>query len=374
MCITALTMLFHNLSRFFVTLIGIGFAFFLAAAQIGLLIGWCNTNSAIIRHAQVDVWVMARQTKACDYGTAIPKQRLYQVRSIAGVAWAEGMTMSWNIWQRPDGQRLNVELVGLDTSGVGGPWDMRQGTVDVVHLPHSVIVDHLSLRGLGIEGMGEEVEMLGRRAVVRGLSQGVRTFTASPFVFTSIESAIKYDKRYREDEITYVLVRRADGYTSAQVRDAIAGNLHHVEALTSQEFAIRTMQYWMLETGVGITVVMTAVLGFLVGAIIMSQTLYGITQDHLSNYATLLALGFSRGKLVVMIVLQSCVTGLSGIALGTAGFVSAARASITTPIPLEMIDLVYAALIGIFLLCCVGASFLSVRSLFRLDPVTVFKS
>ena len=374
MCITALTMLFHNLSRFFVTLIGIGFAFFLAAAQIGLLIGWCNTNSAIIRHARVDVWVMARQTKAFDYGTAIPQQRLYQVRSIAGVAWAEGMTMSWNIWQRPDGQRVNVELVGLDTSGVGGPWDMRQGTVDVVHLPHSVIVDHLYLRGLGIEGMGEEVEMLGRRAVVRGLSQGVRTFTASPFVFTSIESAIKYDKRYREDEITYVLVRCADGYTSAQVRDAIARNLHHVEALTSQEFAIRTMQYWMLETGVGITVVMTAVLGFLVGAIIMSQTLYGITQDHLSNYATLLALGFARGKLVVMIVLQSCVTGLSGIALGTAGFVSAARASVTTPIPLEMLDLVYAALIGIFLLCCVAASFLSVRSLFRLDPVTVFKS
>jgi putative ABC transport system permease protein len=371
---TALTMLFHNLSRFCVTLIGISFAFFLAAAQVGLLVGWCNTNSAIIRHARVDVWVMARQTKAFDYGTAIPKQRLYQVRSIAGVAWAEGMTMSWNIWQRPDGQRVNVELVGLDTSGVGGPWDMRQGTVDVVHLPHSVIVDHLYLRGLGIEGMGEEVEMLGRRAVVRGLSQGVRTFTASPFVFTSIESAIKYDKRYREDEITYVLVRCADGYTAEQVRDAIAQNIPHIEALTAQQFARRTMQYWMLETGVGIPVVITALLGFLVGAIIMSQTLYGITQDHLSNYATLLALGFYRCKLVVMIVLQSFVTGLSGIAIGTAGFVCAACASATTPIPLEMIDLVYAALIGIFLVCCLAASFISVRSLFRLDPVTVFKS
>jgi putative ABC transport system permease protein len=75
-----------------------------------------------------------------------------------------------------------------------------------------------------------------------------------------------------------------------------------------------------------------------------------------------------------MILLQSLVTGLSGIALGTAGFVCAARASATTPIPLEMIDLVYAALIGIFIICCLAASFISVRSIFRLDPVTVFKS
>src|SRR5712691_10018194 len=75
MLITALKMLFYNKSRFFATLVGISFAFFLAAVQIGLLIGWCNTNSAIIRHARVDVWVMAKQTKAFDYGAAIPKKR-----------------------------------------------------------------------------------------------------------------------------------------------------------------------------------------------------------------------------------------------------------------------------------------------------------
>ncbi len=104
MLITAFKMLFHNKSRFFVTIVGISFAFFLAAAQIGLLIGWCNTNSAIIRHARVDVWVMAEQTRAFDYGTPIPKHRIYQVRSLEGVAWAEGMTMFWSLWKRPDGQ------------------------------------------------------------------------------------------------------------------------------------------------------------------------------------------------------------------------------------------------------------------------------
>jgi putative ABC transport system permease protein len=105
------------------------------------MVGWCNTCSAIVRHAGVDVWVLAPQTCAFDYGTAIPKHRLYQVRNVPGVAWAEALTMSWNIWQRPDGRRVNVELVGLDDGCVGGPWAMRQGDVDVVHRPDTVIVD-----------------------------------------------------------------------------------------------------------------------------------------------------------------------------------------------------------------------------------------
>src|SRR5580704_9886222 len=104
-------MLAHKPIRLFVTWGGLGVLFFLAAVQLGLLVGWCNTVSAIVRHADADVWVMAEQTPAFDYGTAIPRQRVYQARSVEGVAWAEGLLMVWNYWQRPDGRRVNIELV-----------------------------------------------------------------------------------------------------------------------------------------------------------------------------------------------------------------------------------------------------------------------
>jgi putative ABC transport system permease protein len=57
-------MLAHNSLRTPPTLLGIGASFFLSAAQVGLLVGWCNTTSAIVRHAKVDIWVMARQTRS----------------------------------------------------------------------------------------------------------------------------------------------------------------------------------------------------------------------------------------------------------------------------------------------------------------------
>src|SRR5581483_12150324 len=104
-------------------------------------------------------------------------------RGVPGVAWADGIIMAWNTWQRPDGRRVNVELVGLDRSCAGGPWDVPVGEVGAIHRPDSVLVDELYLGHLGVRGVGDEAEMLGRRAVVRGVTRGVRTFTASPFVF-----------------------------------------------------------------------------------------------------------------------------------------------------------------------------------------------
>src|SRR5258707_8783166 len=105
-------MLLHRPARFVLTIVGIGVSFFLSTCQIGLLVGWCDINSAIIRHARADVWVMAPKTPAFDFGTAIPRHRIYQVRSTEGVAWAEGLFTTWSYWQRPDGKRVNIELVG----------------------------------------------------------------------------------------------------------------------------------------------------------------------------------------------------------------------------------------------------------------------
>src|SRR5262249_48118816 len=164
--ILALKMLAHKKSRLALTVAGLGAAFLLGAAQVGLLVGWCNTTSAIVRHARADVWVMARRTSAFDYGTAIKRNLIYRVRSIEGVAFAEGLFMAWNTWQRPDGRRVNVELVGLDEECAGGPWCLKEGDVRAVHRPDTVLVDDLYLEVLGVDRVSREAEMTGRRAIV----------------------------------------------------------------------------------------------------------------------------------------------------------------------------------------------------------------
>jgi putative ABC transport system permease protein len=370
----AVEMLRHNRTRSYFAIGGVALAFFLAAAQFGLLVGWINTNTALIRHAGADLWVLAPHAPAFDYGTAIPRRRLYQARSVPGVAWAEPLFMAWNIWKRPDGRRVNVELVGLSRNSLlGGPWKMAEGELAVLRRPKTVVVDELYAGQLGLGGLGGDLEMMDRRARVGGLSSGVRTLTASPFVFTSIEEAIRYDKRYSDDEITFVLAKCLPGVDVRAVQADMRRRLPHVEVLTAGEFAFRSARYWMLETGVGIMVLVTAALGLGVGTAITSQTLYAITHEHLTNYATLLAIGFRRAHLVGVVLVQSGLLGAAGIVVGALVFALAAIISARTPIPLETTRAVFGGLVMVSLLSCAGASWLSLRSILRLDPVEVFQ-
>jgi putative ABC transport system permease protein len=366
-------MLIHRPLRLFATWGGLAILFLLAAIQIGLLVGWCHTVSAIVRHSNADLWIMAEKTTAFDYGSGIPRQRIYQARSVEGVSWAEGMYVAWTTWQRSDGERVRLELVGLDTECAGGPWIMREGSTDSVHLPDGVIVDELFLKRLGVNQLGDEAEILGNRAVVRGISREVRSFTSVPLVFTSIDAARRYDRRNAPDEITYVLIRCAPDCSIEVVRDRLRQELPHVEVLTRREFAIRTIRYWMLDTGAGVSVIFAAVLGIVVSAVVTGQMLFAVTQEYLPNYATLGAVGFDRTRLLACLLIQGLILGGGEVMFGSAGFAVAVQLSPRSNLAIQTTPAVYGGLVLVALASCMFGGLLSVRALLRLDPATVFR-
>ncbi len=128
----------------------------------------------------------------------------------------------------------------------------------------------------------------------------------------------------------------------------------------------------MLETGVGLTVIITAILGLVVGTLIVSQALFSLAHDNRPHYATLLALGFSNNTLASVVKLQSLALGVMGVTAGSVAFAIAAKISERTPIPLETTPSLTAALIGVSIAACLGAAHLAIRRLFTIDPVSVF--
>jgi putative ABC transport system permease protein len=345
-----------------VAIVGIVFAFVLTTAQSGLLVGWCNTVSAIVRHCDADFWIMAPKTQSFDFPSQISRSNVFLARSVNGVTWAEGLILDWNTWLRSDGREITLQILGLDDSCAGGPWIMKEGKVTDAFLPRAIIVDESFLDLLGVSRIGDEVEIWDHKAVVRGICSGIRTFTTNPVAFTSRRTLTGWDPRLTEDSITFVLVRKAPDASQTEVLRRLQESVPYLQVLTTRQFAIRTIKYWMLTTGAGITVVMIAILGLIVGSVIISQTLYATTLDHITDYATLLALGFAKARLASVVVIQSSLV-----------FFYLARLSASTPLPLETTPAIFAGLVLLTLLCCVLASFMSVRSIFRLDPVTVFK-
>jgi putative ABC transport system permease protein len=354
--------------------VGVTAGFVLALAQVGMMLGWIETATLGITRADADLWVMGEKSPAFDYGSPIPRQRLYQARSVPGVAWAEPLFMAWTVWKRPDGRQVNVEMVGVESSLKGGPVAMVAGRLGDVVRDKTVVVDAMYLDLLGVKKIGERHEILGRRAEVVGISEGVRTFTASPFVFTSIDDAILYDKRYRSDEITYVMVKCEPGVAVEEVAERLRKRLPSGEVLTSAEFQFRSGRFWMVETGIGFTVIVTAMLGVVIGGLVVSQTLFGLLQDHREHYATMLALGFREKLLGRVVMLQALALWLAGALGGLAVFLLLRFAAESTQVPLRMTVPVLLVLWSVQLMTCLGAGRWVLAKVRRLDPVSVFSS
>ncbi len=74
----------------------------------------------------------------------------------------------------------------------------------------------------------------------------------------------------------------------------------------------------------------------MVGTVIVAQTLYSSTKDHLNEFATLRALGSSSGYIYKVILAQAGLSAVIGYVLGILISLGILYVSRNTPLPLVM--------------------------------------
>jgi putative ABC transport system permease protein len=244
--------------------------------------------------------------------------------------------------------------------------------VEDLKTPDAVIVDEFYKQKLGVTRVGELFEMRGHRARIVGFTRGIRSFTTSPYVFSTFKNAQNF-ATINEDQTTYILVKVAPGANLEQVRQGILGNVKNVEVYTTAQFSRMTTFYWMFTTGAGVAVLIAAALGLFVGFVVVAQTIYATTVDHLREYGTLKAMGAPNSYIYKVIMTQAAIAALIGYALGmvVSGFVVHASqkggAAILMP-PSMAVGMFFLTLV-----MCVGAALVSINKVTRIDPAMVFK-
>ena len=365
--------LMHDKVRLTVTLTGIVFAVVLIVVELGLFIGFATTTTGLVDHSGADLWVTSKNVRYVEMGVPFSERKLYQVRTVAGVERAEKFINRWVQWQRPDGRRESVQVVGLNIDGgMGGPWNLVQGSLEDLRKPDAIIVDEIYKSKLGVDRVGQVIEMNGNRARIVGFTNGIRAFTTSPYIFTTFKRAQDYG-RLAEDQTIYVLVKVARGADVEQVRRDILGRVKDVDVFTTREFSRMTRYYWMFTTGAGVAVLMAAVLGLFVGFVVVAQTIYATTMDHIREFGTLKAMGAPNSYVYKVIIQQAAISAVVGYALGMA--VSAfvvhgskhGGASILMPWPMAV------GMFFVTMAMCVGAALVSINKVTHLDPAMVFK-
>ena len=374
MALLARRNLFHDRIRFAVTLTGIVFALVLITIQFGLFLGFTTTTSNNIDRSKADLWIVFHGVGYFDTGRMFSERKFYEVLSVPGVQQAEKYIQNFAYWKKTDGGVENVQVIGFHPGGLGEPWNIVEGSVLDVKLEDGVIVDDLYKEKLGVRKIGDRVEIGEHRARVVGFTHGIRSFTTSPFVYTSFKNSLNYTRpEAREDQLAYILVKAAPGFTPDEVLENLRARVKDVDIYTKAEFSRRTRFYWMFTTGAGLAVLTAALMGLVVGVAVVAQTIYAATMDHIREYGTLKAMGATNGYLYRVLIEQavwSAVLGY-GFAMIAAYFIvqgsEKGGALILMPVAMKIGML----LLAVFM--CITAALVSINKVTRLDPAMVFR-
>ena len=149
--------------------------------------------------------------------------------------------------------------------------------------------------------------------------------------------------------------------------------LPHLKAFTTAEMSTRTRTYWSSRTGVGAGFFTTAVLGIIVGFVVVGQILYSGTLQYLREYGTLKAMGARNSAGVRVILAQAMISAALGFVVGGVLAVGMRSLMAHANLSISLFPALYAGTAAITVVMCSFASLLSIVKVLRLAPASVFK-
>jgi putative ABC transport system permease protein len=364
--------LFHDRLRFVATTIGIVFSVVLVMVQMGLYLGFGRMVTTMIDHTSADLWVVRNGTKCFEDPSLLSANKQARIVGTPGVAEATPLVIGFSGWILPSGEITPVFVVGsnLQSGGIE-PWNVTAGTLQALAAPGAVAVDSSYFERLGVSGIGSKASLRGLPVHVAAVTSGIRSFTTTPYIFTDMSRASSYTG-IPAGMASYFLVKLRPNANVARVRHDLEASMPDIEVLTKAEFSDRSRNYWLFGTGAGAALFAGAVLGIIVGTVIVAQTLYSSTKDHLDEFATLRAMGSSNRYIYSIIIYQALLNAVIGFCLASViGFIVV---GITTRGALPVLitpGLMFGMLI-LTVVMCIASAFGAILRVVRIDPVLVF--
>jgi putative ABC transport system permease protein len=340
--------------------------------------------SAVRYHTAMDydLAMLSPKTDFMVSSKQFPRGRLYQVLGFDGVESVTAVYMRLVSWRNPadPSNARNILAIGFDPSEPGFSRLLSAEQREAIKIPDQVIFDRRGrdeygpVREMLDAGQRVSAEINDRRIAIAGMYQVGTSFGLDGGIITSDLNFLRILPTRKKSAIDFGLIKLEPGQDAAEVQARIREAIPmDVRVLTRQEFKDVEVQYWNKTTPIGYIFAFGAVMGLIVGLIIVYQILFSDVQDHLKEYATLKAMGYTHGYLRNVVLQEAIILAVLGFipGMGIAHLVFTKGAD-ATRLPLEM-SVESAA--GVFMLTlgmCAGSGLLALRKLRAVDPAEVF--
>jgi putative ABC transport system permease protein len=236
-----------------------------------------------------------------------------------------------------------------------------------------VVFDEFAKKRFGEFSLGDYREINGRRLKIVGTTSDAKSFTTTPLSFMDYDLAQSIQPDLLRGRASYILVQLEPGAERTSVMEQISEALPHNDVYTKDGWAERSRQYWIVNTGIGMNAFLTVFLGCLVGIVVVAQTLYTSTMEHLREFGTVKAIGGTNLDIYKILGKQALFAAIFGFVLG---YIPArlleplvAKGGLQLILPPELIAV---TLVGTVVLCLLSAA-ISFRKVATIDPALVFR-
>ncbi len=368
-------------TRLAVALAGIAFADILMFMQLGFRDALYYSNVRFHNSLQGDIVLINSQSSAVLAMRSFSQRRLYKALELPAVQSVHPIYLDFTIWKNPEtGRPRSILIFGMnpETNIVNLPG--VQENLDKLKLPDVVLFDRSSRVEYGPiaanydQGKTVTAEVRRRRIKVEGLFTLGASFGADGNLITSDINFLRIFNNRQRGLIDIGLIRLKPGANSTVVAQELRKYLpSEVNVLTKQEFIDFERSYWANSTAIGFIFTLGTVMGFIVGTVIVYQILYTEVADHLSEYATLKAIGYTQNYLLTVILQEALLLAVLGYLPGIvfALFMyDSARSATLLPVFMSFERAVMVLILT--MLMCIISGAIAVRKLRSADPADIF--
>lgn len=371
----------HDKIRLLTAISGIAFADLLIFMQAGFQNALYQANTEYPRRIQADIILLSTQAVELNQLQTFPRRRLYQAQDIPGVQSANALYINSIEWKNPQTQSKTVMLVfGQNPDQPAFNLPEIEAKSDIIKLPDTVLLDRSS-RGDYQEvinkieqGITVTTEIDRRTISIGGLFNVGASFANDGSLITSDQNFLRLFPKREVGTVSMGLINLKSGYDPNQIKVALNAHLpQDVQVLTHEEYVDLELTYIKEKTAIGFVFGLGTAVGFLVGVVIVYQVLSTDVNDHLSEYATMKAMGYSNLYLFGVVFEEAIILAVIGFIPGVAvslALYNLTRTATALPMIMPLIRVVL-VLISTIIMCSVSG-IIAAGKLHSADPADIF--
>ena len=377
----------HDHRRLSVAVGGITFAVLLMFIQTGFRNALFDSTVKLVADLDTDLVLVSRGLYALPAGQRFNRQRIFQAKTCEGVKEVHPLyvEMYAAVLKRPGHKGFPIRVLAGEPRAKLFEDQRVAAQADALADPRTALVDMLSKTKYGLPARDAarlaqtEVELSGRTLHLVGNFELGTDFANDGNLFMSDRNFAAYFP-YRaagEDPLTLVdlgVVRIEPGADPQAVKRAIDAALpDDVAIFTKAELMWQERKFWGDSTPIGYIFTVGTIMGFVVGVIICYQIIYANIADHMAEFATLKAMGYSSGYFIRVVLQESLYLSVLGFVPGLLLSLALYWGLAQFTGLLMLLNLPRAALVyALTLAMCSVSGCLAMRKVLAADPAELF--